>query len=194
MVTVQVGSSWNLHDCMWSWSYLLEVSKFLQNPDLAPNRHRTKFSLAQHQAQHSYLSPASSPAVYPFSITLFILSPAVSRSGPAKSLPGPVLGPAPGLRARTRHIYYLPITYKELTSEFFQFYRNWPRGQVNFVTSPLPISLLRNMKIIPVSHRLTETIQFFQDHSYSPHLWWSGCNWWSGATERSSEVTISYRP
>ena len=34
---------------------------------------------SQHQAQHSYYSPVSSPAVYPFIITLFILSPACAR-------------------------------------------------------------------------------------------------------------------
>ena len=32
------------------------------------------------------------------------------------------------------------------------------------------ISLWGNMKILSVSHKLTETIQFFQDHDHSPHL------------------------
>ena len=45
------------------------------------------------------------------------------------------------------------------------------------------------MKMLPVSHKLTETTQFFQDQDHSPHLWWSGCNWWLGVTGRSSKVT-----
>ena len=39
-----------------------------------------------------------------------------------------------------------------------------------------------------VSHKPTETTQFFQDHGHSPHLWWSGCSWWSGVSGRSPEV------
>ena len=39
-----------------------------------------------------------------------------------------------------------------------------------------------------VSHKPTETTQFFQDHGYSPHLWWSGCNRRSWGTGRSAEV------
>ena len=59
----------------------------------------------------------------------------------------------------------------------------------------LPIISLRgDMKTLPVSHKLTETTQFFQDHEHSPHLWWSGCNWWSGVTGRSSEVTWGHNP
>ena len=50
------------------------------------------------------------------------------------------------------------------------------------------------MKMLPVSHKPTETTQFFQDHSHSPHLWWSGCNWWSGVTGRSYEVTWGHNP
>ena len=57
-----------------------------------------------HQAQSSYLSMASSPAVYPFSGTLFILSPAASRSGHTKPCRARFLGPAPGLRGRN----YIP--------------------------------------------------------------------------------------
>ena len=35
----------------------------------------------------------------------------------------------------------------------------------------LPIlSLWRNMKMLPFSHKPTETTQFFQDHGHSPHL------------------------
>ena len=49
--------------------------------------------------------------------------------------------------------------------------------------------LWRNMKMFAVSHKSTKTTQFFQDHSRSPHLWCSGCSWWSGVTGRSSEVT-----
>ena len=56
--------------------YVVEVSYVPRNPGPSPNRHRTKFSWAQHQAQNSYLSPAPIPAVYPLSITLLILRPA----------------------------------------------------------------------------------------------------------------------
>ena len=56
------------------------------------------------------------------------------------------------------------------------------------------ISLWGNMKMLPVSRKRTETTQFFQDHSQSTHLWWSGCNWWSGVTGRSYEVTWGHKP
>ena len=48
--------------------------------------------------------------------------------------------------------------------------------------------------MLPVPHKPTETNQFFQDHDHSPHLWWSGCNWLSGFTGRSSEVTWGRHP
>ena len=32
------------------------------------------------------------------------------------------------------------------------------------------ISIWGNMKMLPVSHKPTETTQFFQDHGHSPHL------------------------
>ena len=67
-------------------------------------------------------------------------------------------------------------------------------GQVNSLTSLHIISLLGNNKMLPVSHKLTQTTQFFQDHDHSPHLWWSGCNWWLGLTGRSSEVTWGHNP
>ena len=50
------------------------------------------------------------------------------------------------------------------------------------------ISLLGNMKMLTVSHKPTEAVQFFQDHGHSPQLWWSGCSWRSGAMGRSPEV------
>ena len=56
------------------------------------------------------------------------------------------------------------------------------------------ISLWGNMKMLPVLHKPTETTQFFQEHSQSPHLWWSRCNWWSWVTGRSSEVTWGHNP
>ena len=49
------------------------------------------------------------------------------------------------------------------------------------------------MKLLPVSHKLTETIQFYLDHGHSPHLWWPGCNWRSsGVTGRSPEVRLGH--
>ena len=56
------------------------------------------------------------------------------------------------------------------------------------------INLWGNMKMLPVSHKLTKATQFIQDHDHSPHLWWSGCNWWSGVAERSSEITWCHNP
>ena len=50
------------------------------------------------------------------------------------------------------------------------------------------------MKILSVSHKPTETTQFFQDHGHSPHLWWSRCNWWLGVTGRSPEVKWGRNP
>ena len=53
--------------------------------------------------------------------------------------------------------------------------------------------------MLPVSHKLTKTTQFFQDHDHSPHLWWSGCNWsddrgpWEGQL-RSHEGIIRVSP
>ena len=50
------------------------------------------------------------------------------------------------------------------------------------------------MKMLPVSHKLNEATQFFQNHDHTPHLWWSGCNWWSGIMGRSTEVTWGRNP
>ena len=51
-----------------------------------------------------------------------------------------------------------------------------------------------NMNMLPVSHKLTEAAQFFQDHDQSHHLWWSWCNWWSGVMGGSTEVTWRHNP
>ena len=64
-------------------------------------------------------------------------------------------------------------TYKMYDMKFLPW---WPKDQVNFVTSPLPISQWGNMKMLPVSHKLIETSLFIQDHRQSPHLCRSGCN------------------
>ena len=50
------------------------------------------------------------------------------------------------------------------------------------------------MKTLPAWHKLTEISRLFRDHDQSPHLWWSGCNWWSGVSVRSSEVTWGHNP
>ena len=44
----------------------------------------------------------------------------------------------------------------------------------------------------PVSHKPIETTQFFQDRGELPHLCRSGCNWRTGVTGRSPEVTWGY--
>ena len=45
------------------------------------------------------------------------------------------------------------------------------------------------MKMHPVSHKPTETTKSFRIMATrSPHLWWSGCNWRSVDTGRSSKV------
>ena len=53
------------------------------------------------------------------------------------------------------------------------------------------------MKMFPVSHKLTENTQYFQDYDPSPHLWWSGCTddrrSWEGQL-RSHDVTIRFSP
>ena len=59
------------------------------------------------------------------------------------------------------------------------------------------ISLWGKMKMLPVSHKPTETTQLLQYHGHSPHLWWSGCNWRSGVTGRSlrsNEVKWGHNP
>ena len=82
-------------------------------------------------------------------------------------------------------------TYKMCASEFLSW---WHR--VRSISWPLYIYYKSMRKYVnaPVSHRRTETTQFFQDHDHSRHLWWSGCNWWSGVTWRSSEVTWGHNP
>ena len=49
------------------------------------------------------------------------------------------------------------------------------------------ISLWKTIKMFPVSHKLTETTLFLQEHYHSSQLWWSGCRWWSGVMRRSAE-------
>ena len=56
------------------------------------------------------------------------------------------------------------------------------------------ISLWGNKKMLPVSHKPTETIQLFQDHSHSPYQWWSRCNWRSGVKRRSTGVKWGHKP
>ena len=55
------------------------------------------------------------------------------------------------------------------------------------------ISLWENVKMLPVSHKLTETT-LFQDHDHSPVVVNWQVNWWSGVTGRSSEVTWGHDP
>ena len=49
-------------------------------------------------------------------------------------------------------------------------------------------------EMLPVSHKLIKTTQFFQDHGPSPHLCRSGCNWRSGVTGRSPKVKRRHNP
>ena len=90
---------------------VLEMSNFPPNPGPARNKHRTSFGWAQHQAQHSALDPASSPAVYPFSIRPPVpgryvkiskkKNRAQHRTGTAPRLDGPSIKPS--IHSRARH-------------------------------------------------------------------------------------------
>ena len=83
-------------------------------------------------------------------------------------------------------------TYKTCVSELFSWWL-----KVRSISWPPIISLWGNMKMLPVSHKPTETTQFYQDHGHSPHLWWSRCNWWLGSRGghlRSNEVIIRFWP
>ena len=67
-----------------------------QNTGPAPPPPTHEVGRAQHPAQHSYLGPASSPAVYQFSIRLLLLSLARVQQlafRPSKSPVGPNCGP-----------------------------------------------------------------------------------------------------
>ena len=66
---------------------------------------------------------------------------------------------------KLERLHEVIITYQGLTLEYFP--GDLRSGQ--FRDLPV-INLWGNMKMLPVSHKLTETTQFSQDHSYSPHL------------------------
>ena len=61
---------------------------------------------------------------------------------------------------RLTRLHEVIITYQGLTLEFF--IGDLRSGQ--FRDLPI-VSLWGNLKMLPVSHKLTETTQLFQDHS-----------------------------
>ena len=59
---------------LFSRNYKLEMAIFPRNPGPEPATPPHNFGWAQHQAQHSFLGPASGPAVYRLSIRPLMLS------------------------------------------------------------------------------------------------------------------------
>ena len=63
---------------------------FPKNPGPARNQHRTSFGWAQYQAQHLFMGPALSPAVYPLTIRPLMLSQALAQQPHARPAKSPV--------------------------------------------------------------------------------------------------------